>query len=803
MSQTITIFLASSAELKDDREKFEQFIGRKNKTLIEHDRFIKLVIWEDFIDAISQTRLQDEYNKAIRESDIFVMLFATKVGQYTREEYETAFGQFRESNKPLIYTYFKKAPVTLANIPREDVLSLWDFQDRLKTLGHYYSEYEDSNDLINQFNNQLEKLDPFKGKGYNEGEKSPQTKVKKIKSPSEILQVYKNWFNEFHSTVSFDQLAKKGEALPVQLLDIYIPLETQSPFYKPEMEEKDQSRKTKTKKKADQEIAAVQEPKEPQMIDIEVLISRTDNLLLRGNAGTGKTTLVKHLVNTILQNSCPPPLRGFLPVLVFCKDLWQVYKEICLHGKKIVTYEELLPTYLAKTQSGLTWEVVTDYLARQKTIFFFDGLDEAPAAWRDNLVDLIASLRLNHPHNRFVLTGRPHGLEGKVNEKFGTFLRDIAPLNETQVAEYIHKWFQVVSGKAQGMANVNAADMLADIRQHEHIAVFTQNPLLLAAVCVLYLSGKRIPEQRADLYNRIVENLLWRRFHDALEPQKEIKVEAYLMKLAFSMHDKGQRTIEEDGAKAELRVMFPKLDKISDEIYYLEMDKLFQEIEPNCGLLNRLSDGQIEFFHLTFQEFLAAKYLANRELPCKSYLDNPWWEEAVILYLGLQNLTRQKYSNDIIVHEIYNGQGVVEPWRVLMGAKALRDFQMSRREKEAVNAVQGKLLESINSGAPLKVRFEAGDLLGAIGDPRLPTLEDGRMVLVPAGEFMRGSEENDHEKPVRRIYLDDYYIGRYQVTNQEFKRFLADKGYQIKDFWSQEGWRWRETAQITEPAILA
>lgn len=70
ISQTITIFLTSSAELKYDREKFEQFIGRKNKTLIEHDRFIKLVIWEDFIDAMFQTRLQDEYNKAIRESDI-------------------------------------------------------------------------------------------------------------------------------------------------------------------------------------------------------------------------------------------------------------------------------------------------------------------------------------------------------------------------------------------------------------------------------------------------------------------------------------------------------------------------------------------------------------------------------------------------------------------------------------------------------------------------------------------------------------------------------------------------------------
>jgi len=142
MLRTITIFLASSVELKDDREKFEQFIGRKNKTLNEHNQFIELVIWEDFIDAMSRTRLQDEYNMTIRESDIFILLFATKVGRYTREEFEIAFRKFQEANKPQIFTYFKCTPVTLANISREDIQSLWDFQDRLKTLGHYWTEYQ-------------------------------------------------------------------------------------------------------------------------------------------------------------------------------------------------------------------------------------------------------------------------------------------------------------------------------------------------------------------------------------------------------------------------------------------------------------------------------------------------------------------------------------------------------------------------------------------------------------------------------------------------------------------------------------
>ena len=79
--------MASSSELKTEREQFEIFIYRKCKEYRKEGLFLELVIWEDFIDAMSQTRLQDEYNKAIRDCDIFVSLFFTKVGKYTEEEF--------------------------------------------------------------------------------------------------------------------------------------------------------------------------------------------------------------------------------------------------------------------------------------------------------------------------------------------------------------------------------------------------------------------------------------------------------------------------------------------------------------------------------------------------------------------------------------------------------------------------------------------------------------------------------------------------------------------------------------------
>lgn len=151
------IFLASSAELVDDRRQFEIFISRKNKAWVEKGVFLELVIWEDFLDAVSRTSLQDEYNRAIRDCDLFVMLFFTKVGKYTEEEFETAFGQFKATNKPFIFTYFKDAPISTGALD-DHVLSLLQFKKKLGTLGHFYTVYKNVEDLQLKFGQQLDKL---------------------------------------------------------------------------------------------------------------------------------------------------------------------------------------------------------------------------------------------------------------------------------------------------------------------------------------------------------------------------------------------------------------------------------------------------------------------------------------------------------------------------------------------------------------------------------------------------------------------------------------------------------------------
>jgi hypothetical protein len=152
------IFLASSSELEQERRDFEILIGRLNKLYVPKGIMFQVDLWEDFTDAVSKTRLQDEYDRAINTGEIFVMLFFTKVGKYTAEEFETAFGSFKENDRPIVYTYFKNAPVRLGDLRKDDVLSMFNFKEKLNELGHFYTVYTDTHDLHLQFTNQLAKL---------------------------------------------------------------------------------------------------------------------------------------------------------------------------------------------------------------------------------------------------------------------------------------------------------------------------------------------------------------------------------------------------------------------------------------------------------------------------------------------------------------------------------------------------------------------------------------------------------------------------------------------------------------------
>jgi sulfatase modifying factor 1 len=75
----------------------------------------------------------------------------------------------------------------------------------------------------------------------------------------------------------------------------------------------------------------------------------------------------------------------------------------------------------------------------------------------------------------------------------------------------------------------------------------------------------------------------------------------------------------------------------------------------------------------------------------------------------------------------------------------------------------------------------------------------GEMVSVPAGSFTMGSTAAANEQPVHTVYLDSFFVDKYEVTNAEFKQFIDAGGYSTPAFWSGAGWSARSSYGWTQP----
>jgi formylglycine-generating enzyme required for sulfatase activity len=92
--------------------------------------------------------------------------------------------------------------------------------------------------------------------------------------------------------------------------------------------------------------------------------------------------------------------------------------------------------------------------------------------------------------------------------------------------------------------------------------------------------------------------------------------------------------------------------------------------------------------------------------------------------------------------------------------------------------------------------------------------KDGKeMIYIPAGGFLMGSDKGlSNEAPPHTVHVDAFYIDRYPVTNEEYKRFVDDTGYPVPcydvDWPGLKGYNWDRDRRAppegkeTHPVVL-
>ena len=155
--KNITVFLASSDELKNDRNSFHSLVASLDEIFEPRGYRIRCRRWEDFSAFCTGSRTQDDYNRIVRASDICICMFHRKAGEYTIEEFNQALDEYVKSQShPKTFVYIR----ALIKGEMEDEALKRFKEDLFDRVGHYWCNYATDDAMKLHFVMQLERIIP-------------------------------------------------------------------------------------------------------------------------------------------------------------------------------------------------------------------------------------------------------------------------------------------------------------------------------------------------------------------------------------------------------------------------------------------------------------------------------------------------------------------------------------------------------------------------------------------------------------------------------------------------------------------
>jgi predicted NACHT family NTPase len=197
----------------------------------------------------------------------------------------------------------------------------------------------------------------------------------------------------------------------------------------------------------------------------------------------------------------------------------------------------------------------------------------------------------------------------------------LAPFNNDDITRLTVGWFHQVAGDRDEVRTA-AEQLAAAIIRNDRIMMLAVNPLLLTTLLLVKRWVGSLPTRRALLYGKAVEVLLMTWNVEGHDPIPENEALPQLCFVASAMMKSGMQEISQPRLAALLQ---EAREALPAELGFVRetVDQFIRRVEDRSSLLmmtgHSVENGRLveffEFRHLTFQEFLAARAMAEGWYP--------------------------------------------------------------------------------------------------------------------------------------------------------------------------------------------
>ena len=371
-----------------------------------------------------------------------------------------------------------------------------------------------------------------------------------------------------------------------------------------------------------------------QCESVYLALQRHRRLMLLGDPGTGKTTLLNYLtwLLTFAEQRSPFTARfgWVLPVPMVLRDL--ALDSVC-------SFDGLLKAFLCQPISEPLKDgaYLREVLKEGRALLMLDGIDElGDKRAREHLRDAVFDGMRRFPDCLWLLSSRIVGygdvpFEGgrhvEQGAKGGVFdvgvsraapeigKRYIAPFDDRRIRRFVHNWYALRHSAATKAGRDD--DLVETIHKDTALRRLARVPNVLALMARVHRVDATLPHERWLLYERIAEAYLesidkFRGLsgsaHDL--PRKKM----WLARVGFEMQREREQSgevdlmVECDDVLCWLRSEMERSNARTDAP---TPEEFLSFVGRRSGLFVPRSDDLYAFRHISFQEYFAAVALAT------------------------------------------------------------------------------------------------------------------------------------------------------------------------------------------------
>ncbi|MEV8536757.1 NACHT domain-containing protein [Streptomyces sp. NPDC051211] len=338
-------------------------------------------------------------------------------------------------------------------------------------------------------------------------------------------------------------------------------------------------------------------------VKAEQALAGADRVLLRGPAGSGKSTLMQWLALNAAGQAAGP---------------WSACVPFVLRLRSFTTAEALpLPEEFLKA-SGVPLSAppgwAEELMLSGRALVLVDGVDEVPQRLRTRTETWLRSLVSAFPKARYVVTTRPSAVPEDWLAGQGFTPHSLLPMEREDIGAFVAHWHR--AARAEGVLPGEDMDayegsLLEAVRSRRDLGRLATNPLMCALLCALNRDRRmQLPRARKELYDAALDMLLVRR-----DTEREIGgVEGVyltrdeqvllLQRFAYWLIRNGQVEAGRDEAVELVDEWLTAMPQVREQG---SAEQVFSHLLIRSGLLREPVKGSVDFVHRTFQDYLGAK----------------------------------------------------------------------------------------------------------------------------------------------------------------------------------------------------